>query len=238
MFLLVGRALEEALEVAEAHDTARAGLERFEDDPDLLTLLGTTLESGPSMRTYDQPLAPQRRSPEGRKGFSIEGRGSRGEWRELPESSLAAAESAFRRALAGDPGLGEARLRLGRVRLVQGRAAEALTDLQQVAREDGSLLRRYLARLFEGRAHEKRGDLQAAVQAYRAAVAVEPEGQSAWVGLGRALDILGRAEEAKDAFAAALETGTQRGDPWWSYPRGDREGLDPLVAEMQEALAR
>jgi tetratricopeptide (TPR) repeat protein len=238
MFLLVGLALEDVLEVREAHDTARAGLERFEDDADLLTLLGTTLENGPSMRTYDQPLEPRRRSPAGRTGFSIEGSGSRGEWRELPESSLASAEWAFRRALEADPGLGEARLRLGRVRVLQGRPAEAIADLQQVARVDGSLRRRYLARLFEGRAQEKRGDIQAAARAYRDAVAIEPEGQSAWIGLGRALDILGRADEAQEALAAALGTGRQRGDPWWSYPRGDTESLEPLVAEMQEALAR
>ncbi len=238
MFLLVGLALEETLDVGAAHEVARAGLERFEDDAELLTVLGMTLEVGPSMRDYDLPSDARRRSFEARPGFSVEGGGSRGEWRPFPASSLGDAEAAFRRALAADPGLSEARLRLGRVRLLRGQAREAVVELQQVAREDGSLRRRYLARLFEARAHEKRGDAEAAVRAYRAAVTIEPEGQSAWIGLGRALDLLGRGEEAQDAFVAALGIQRKRGDPWWSYARGDLERLESLVAELQAALAR
>jgi tetratricopeptide (TPR) repeat protein len=238
MFLLVALALEETLDVDAAHGVARAGLERFEDDAELLTVLGMTLETGPSMRAYDLPPQARRGSFDARPGFAIEGAGSRGEWRSLPDSTLGQAEAAFRRALAADPGLSEARLRLGRVRLLQGRAAEAIPDLQQVAREDGSLRRRYLARLFEARGHEKRKDLESAARAYRAAVAVEPEGQSAWLGLGRALDLLGRGDEAQEAFTRALGIHRERGDPWWSYTRGDLERLEPLVAELQAALAR
>jgi Flp pilus assembly protein TadD len=197
-----------------------------------------TLETGPGMRTYDLPPDPRRRSSNTRPGFTVEGPGSRGEWRSLPDSTLGQAEAAFRRALAADPGLGEARLRLGRVRVLRGRVGEAIVDLQQVAREDGSLRRRYLARLFEARAHEKRGDAEAAVRAYRAAVAVEPEGQSAWMGLGRTLVFLGRGNEAQEAFVSALGIHGERGDPWWSYTRGDLEGIEPLVAELQAALAR
>jgi tetratricopeptide (TPR) repeat protein len=238
MFLLVGLAREETLDVGAAHDVVRAGLERFEDDAELLTVLGMTLETGPSMRTYQLPPDARLRSVEARPGFTVEGGGSRGEWRSLPESTLGQAEAAFRRALAADPGLGEARLRLGRVLLLRGRAAEAIVEFQQVAREDGSLRRRYLAHLFEGRAHGKRGDAEAAVRAYRAAVAVEPEGQAAWIGLGRALDLVGRGDEAQEAFVAVLGIHRERGDPWWSYARGDLERLGPLVAELQAALAR
>jgi tetratricopeptide (TPR) repeat protein len=238
MFLLLGLAREETLDVGAAHEVVRAGLERFEDDAELLTVLGMTLEVGPSMRSYDLPLDPKRRPPADRSGYTVEGGGSRGEDRPFPESTLGKAEAAFRRALAADPGLGEARLRRGRVRLLQGHVGEAIVDLQQVAREDGSLRRRYLAHLFEARAHEKRGDHEAAARAYRAAVAIEPEGQSAWVGLGRALDLLGRGDEAQEAFVAALGVRRKRGDPWWSYVRGDLERLASLVAELQAALAR
>jgi tetratricopeptide (TPR) repeat protein len=79
--------------------------------------------------------------------------------------------------------------------------------------------------------------MAAAARAYRAAVAVEPEGQSAWIGLGRALDLLGQREEAAEAFAAALGSRKQRGDPWWSYSRGDFDRLKTLLAELQVALA-
>lgn len=237
MFLLVGLAREETLDVGAAHDVVRAGLQRFPGDAELLTVLGMTLEAGPSMRRYELPLDPRRRPSADQPGYSVEGAGSRGERRPFPESTLADAEAAFRRALAADPGLGEARLRRGRVRTLRGRLAEAVADLQQVAREDGSLRRRYLANLFEARAHEKRGELESAARAYRAAVAIEPEGQSAWIGLGCALDLLERRGEAQEAFAAALGIRRKRGDPWWSYIRGDLERLDSLLAELQGALA-
>ncbi len=237
MFLLLGLAREEALDVGAAHEVVRAGLARFEDDAELLSVLGMTLEAGPSMRAYELPLDPKRRPSTDRPAYTVEGGGSRGERRPFPESTLGEAEAAFRRALAADPGLGEARLRLGRVRALRGRVGEAVADLQQVAREDGSLRRRYLANLFEARAHEKRGDLESAARAYRAAVAIEPEGQSAWIGLGRALDLLGRGEEAQEALAAALGIRRKRGDPWWSYARGDLDRLESLVPELQAAVA-
>ncbi len=237
MFLLVGLAREETLDVGAAHEVVRAGLERFADDAELLSLLGMTLEAGPSMRAYELPLDPKRRPSTDRPGYAVEGAGSRGERRPFPESTLGEAETAFRRAVTADPGLGEARLRLGRVRTLRGRVAEATADLQQVAREDGSLRRRYLANLFAARAHEKRGDLESAARAYRAAVAIEPEGQSAWIGLGRALDLLERREEAQEAFAATLGVQRKRGDPWWSYVRGDLDRLESLVPELQAAVA-
>jgi tetratricopeptide (TPR) repeat protein len=240
LFLLVGLALQADLDVATAHHLVRAGLRRFAEDPELLTALGIALETGPGMRQYDQPPDAKRRSspPVIRPGFAVEGDGSRGEWRPLPASSLGDAEAAFRRALAADPGLSEARLRLGRVRLLRGQAREAIEELQRVSREDGSLRRQYLARLFEARAHEKRGDAEGAARAYQAAVAVEPEGQSAWIGLGHALGLLGRREEAEEAFAVALGQRRVRGDPWWTYARGDLDRLEPLLAELQAALAR
>jgi len=238
MFLLVGLALQDNLDVTTAHRVVRAGLQRFEEDPELLTALGVTLEAGPGMRRYDPPPHLKGRVAEARPGFSVEGEGSRGEWRPLPDGSLVDAEAAFRRALAVDPLLFEARLRLGRVRLLRDRAGEALEELQRVARQDGSLRRRYLARLFEARAHEKRGNVESAAVAYRDAVAVEPEGRSAWIGLGRALDLLGRREEAELAFDTALGLRGLRGDPWWSYPRGDLDRLAALVAELQRDLPR
>jgi tetratricopeptide (TPR) repeat protein len=238
VFLLVGLALQGNLDVTPAHQVVRAGLQRFEEDPELLTALGVTLEAGPGMRRYDPPPHLRGRDSEARPGFTVEGEGWPGEWQPLPDGTLVDAEAAFRRALAVDPWHSEARLRLGRVRLLQGRAKEALEDLQRVAREDGSLRRRYLAHLFEARAHEKRGDVESAAGAYRAALAVEPEGQSAWIGLGRALDLLGRREEAEEAFAAALGLRGVRGDPWWTYPRGDVDRLGALLAGLQRDLPR
>jgi tetratricopeptide (TPR) repeat protein len=246
MFLLVGLAWQADLDVATAHDVVRAGLQRYKEDPELLTALGITLETGPSMRTYDLPPDPRLGSLRppggavsvGRTGFTVEGDESPGEWRPLPGGSLSDAEAAFRSALAADPGLSEARLRLGRVRLLRGQPREAIAELQRVAREDGSPRRQYLARLFEARAHEKSGDVELAVQAYRAAVAVEPQGQSARIGLGRTLDLLGRRGEAQEALAAALGPERGRGDPWWTYPRGDLDRLGSLIAELQAALAR
>jgi hypothetical protein len=242
LFLLVSLALHAGLEVARANEVARVGLQVFKDDPELLVTLGLTLEVGPSQRQYDPPpdAKPSSRTI-ARSGFTVEGAGSRGEWRPFPLSTLGDAEASFRRALAFEPGLPEARLRLGRVLLLKGEAREALDVLQPLALQPlsaaGGRRRLYLARLFEARAQERLGDVAAAAYAYRAAVEAEPNGQSAWIGLGRAQDLLGRRDEAQEAFAAALGPEGERGDPWWSYALGDLERFDPLIAEIQAALA-
>ena len=131
------------------------------------------------------------------------------------------AESAYRRALAGQPGLVEARVRLGRVLTLRGAIDESLRVLGAIgAGEDGES--RYLARLFEGEALERSGKVAEAEEQYFAAFAAVPRAQSARLALAHLRHLNGQRAEATATVRATAE---DRGaaddtDPWFWYTRG------------------
>jgi tetratricopeptide (TPR) repeat protein len=135
--------------------------------------------------------------------------------------NLQDAESAYRRALAGQPDLVEARVRLGRVLTLRGAIDESLRVLGAIgAGEDAES--RYLARLFEGEALERSGKVAEAEQRYFAAFAAVPRAQSARLALARLRHLNGQRAEATATVRATAE---DRGaaddtDPWFWYTRG------------------
>jgi hypothetical protein len=134
---------------------------------------------------------------------------------------LGDAESAYRSALAGQPDLVEARVRLGRVLTLRGRVDESLRVLSTIgAAEDPES--RYLARLFEGDALERRGNVSEAERRYLAAFAAVPSAQSARVALAHVRYLNGaRADAAAAVRATAADgTGAETADPWFWYTRG------------------
>ncbi len=230
-YLLAGLILQGHVELEAAHDLLREGLQRVPDDPELITALGSVIETVASQRRYAPPPGT-RSSGAGRPG---EYKTERGEGGSLPGASLGQAEAHYQRALALDPRLAEARLRLGQVRLRQGRAQEALPDLERVASEADRPAQRCLARLFEGRARERLGDDAGAAAALRAAVADAPRAQTALLALGRSLDRVGDGTGAQQAFTSVGEPDASF-DPWWGYLLGQPERIDELVAGMRELV--
>jgi tetratricopeptide (TPR) repeat protein len=137
------------------------------------------------------------------------------------KGDLQDAESAYRRALAGQPDLVEARVRLGRVLTLRGAIDESLRVLGAIgAGEDAES--RYLARLFEGEALERSGKVAEAEQRYFAAFAAVPRAQSARLALARLRHLNGqRAEAAAAVRATADDRGAAEDtDPWFWYTRG------------------
>jgi tetratricopeptide (TPR) repeat protein len=131
------------------------------------------------------------------------------------------AESSYRKALAEDRDLVEARLRLGRVLTLKGEFDDALRVLDPLGSiEDTGF--RYLAQLFAGDALERRGDAAAAEKRYVAAFAADPTGQSARLALAHVRHAAGARTAAADAVrAAALERGVAgTDDPWLLYVHG------------------
>lgn len=131
------------------------------------------------------------------------------------------AESAYRRALAGQPDLVEARVRLGRVLTLRGAIDESIRVLGAIgAGEDAES--RYLARLFEGEALERRGEVAEAEQRYFAAFAAVPRAQSARLALAHLRHLNGqRAEATATVRATAADRGAADDtDPWFWYTRG------------------
>ena len=152
------------------------------------------------------------------------------------------AEALFRDAIAADPGQTEARLRLGRVLLDEGRPQDAAPVLQQAAEQAEDSRQRYLAHLFLGRSAELQDKPKDAVTFYRRAVEAWPESQAARLALARTLEISAGASEAHDlVMASLLDSGKPKRepDPWWSYTFGPRSLAKVLMERLwQAALGR
>ena len=126
---------------------------------------------------------------------------------------LTTARDYLRRSLAADSGEGEARLRLAHVLL-------ELNELSSVApilsshdwTPDGPAFE-YLARLFEGDLHERKGDRAAAAAAYDRAIALVDAPQSALVAKAHLAHLDGRRAEAARDRGAGLVWQRQGGRP-------------------------
>jgi tetratricopeptide (TPR) repeat protein len=143
------------------------------------------------------------------------------------------AREAYEKALAIEPGLDEARLRLGRVLWGLGRIGEAQESLERITGATGEPVR-YLAHLFHGRCLEDTADLEGAVREYQAALGVIPDSQVGAVALAHALSLRGDADGARAVLERILPlSGTRKAlDPYWIYLNGA-----PAVAEsLYDAL--
>lgn len=232
-YLLAGLVLQGHVEIAAAHRLLGEALRYFPDDPELHTAFGSVVETVASLRNYESPPGSLEGTPRKPRRESRSYRAEGGDYGGvLPDASLGEAETHYEHALEFDPKLDEARLRLARARLLNGRTGEALRDLERVATEANQPRRRYLALLFTGHARQRLGDLDGAVAAYRTCVAHDPRAQTALLALGRSLDQLGDEAGAQEAFesASALDAPF---DPWWSYGAGQPERFDDLITELR-----
>jgi tetratricopeptide (TPR) repeat protein len=231
-YLLAGLILHWHVELEAGDRLLTKALRSYPENPELHTALGSLIETVASLRTYPPPPgSPESRAPEP-GGYSSE-RGDYGGV--LQGATLEQAEGHYARALAVDPTLDEARLRLAHVRLQEGRPEEALRDLAQVATQARQPRQRYLAWLFAGRAREMTGDLPGAVAAYRACVANRPRAQTGLLALARALDQAGDQPGAQQTLASVTAPRAPF-DPWWNYQAGQPERVQDLVAQLRRIL--
>lgn len=149
---------------------------------------------------------------------------------------LEKARRALRSAVAVDPALVEARLRLGRVAWRLGETAEARSALEEVLGLKPGADTAFLAHLFLGRLDEDAGRLEAAARSYEAALALDARCQSARLALSHVRLRLGDAAAARREVETALGFVDRRpgGDAYWRYPWGASLG----VQEQLEALRR
>jgi tetratricopeptide (TPR) repeat protein len=200
--------------LSAAERFADAGLRRLPTDADILLVSGCVQEA----------MATE---------HSASGRG--GEARRAIEQ----AAKLFHSALAVDPGRLEARLRLGRLRSLQGRAVEAELPLETVAREATDPRLSYLAWLFLGRLHDQRHRLDRAVDAYERALAAQPDSQAARLGLAWVRDRQAGPQAAHRTLMELLGS-TPRPDrapdPWWGYALGPRELAAAALDRVRSAV--
>jgi tetratricopeptide (TPR) repeat protein len=151
------------------------------------------------------------------------------------------AEQLFRRALHADPGLVEARVRLGRLLDVRKRHEEAEQELATAleAKPAGELL--FYAHMFAGRAAQHLGKLDAAADHYRQASALFPGAQSALLAQSQAALLKSDASSALafvhklDAIPSTIE---ERDDPWWVYAQATGRDADAILADTWARLGR
>jgi tetratricopeptide (TPR) repeat protein len=133
------------------------------------------------------------------------------------------AEKAFREALALDPATHEARLRLGKLMLDDGRTSEAEPLLAEADAKGTDARQRYLARLFLGRAAERGGRLEEAIRSYRRALEAWPGSQAARLALAHAVEQSSGPGASREVVGALLDPSRPRAgpaDPWFVYPIG------------------
>ena len=163
--------------------------------------------------------------------FEVKGRGAH----------LDRAAAHFRRALVIDPGVGEARVRLGHVLLEQGRVEEALKELEQARAGAGDQFVTYHALLFLGRLHEDAGRTARARELYEAAVALFPEAATPRIALSHLLVELGDRERALaslgPAMPAAGGNSSTRRDFWWDYANGARRQAGERFESLWQDVA-
>lgn len=154
--------------------------------------------------------------------------------RESRAVATAPAAPLFERALALDPTLIEARLRLARLAINRGDDAAAEKELSVVKQttKDPNLL--FLANLWLGQIRERQTPWTAAAELYVEAIKTLPDAMSAYVALSDVLKANGEAAQS----AGIMERFTARGvtsviaDPVKTYPLG----LDTLLEVRFDAF--
>jgi tetratricopeptide (TPR) repeat protein len=206
----------------ENHDTLHLDRAReiFPTDADILFLSGCQHE------TYAAPPIQSvlRSAPTGLV-FDV---GS--EKRELRQ-----AEDFFRRSVAANPSMAEARLRLGRALFLLARYSEAASELREALAATDEQLLRYYGTLFLGAAEEAQGHFDDARGAYADAEMLYPAAQSPRIALSALARRRGDRATALRELQGLFELSPsepERDDPWWSYHVAQARNVDDVLEEL------
>jgi hypothetical protein len=209
----------------EDHDTNHLDRARaiFSDDPDILFLSACQHE------TYASPqIQSAVRSAVMPTGVHIAVGTDRAELRQ--------AETLFRRALAANPSMPEAQLRLGRALSLLDRHADAAAILREAIASTDEALLRYYGQLFLGAAEEALGQLDSAAAAYSAAEALYPAAQSPRIALSalarRRGDRSVALRELQQLFDLPFEP-KDTADPWWTYHLAQARTVDDVLEQLR-----
>jgi tetratricopeptide (TPR) repeat protein len=144
----------------------------------------------------------------------------------------------FKSILLVEPNDPAAHWALARAYLADGRIREGFWELQETVRLDPAntdARLRYGQILLSGSEEDRAKALEQA----EALIEAKPEGWRAWLLKGRALELLGRDDEAREAYEAARERAPEHGAPLYMLAEfhrrhGDREAAEPLYRELVE----
>jgi tetratricopeptide (TPR) repeat protein len=156
------------------------------------------------------------------------------------EEELDRAEDYFRRALARDPSLTEARIRLGHVLHRRARQPNAIAELERALRDKPRMVLRFYAHLLIGRAQVARGRPDLARTAFEEAAGLYPNAQSPRLGLSQlARDAGDRAGSVRELMILTQPPDApERQDPWWIFNWTHAPDADELFALLRQTLIR
>jgi tetratricopeptide (TPR) repeat protein len=155
------------------------------------------------------------------------------------EKTNAEAERLFRRALAIDPSLVEARARLARLLDLRNRHKEAADELKTARAGNPRGVVAFYAHLFAGRVAQTMGQADDASRHYRDALTLFPDAQSALLAASQ-LALLGADVVATLAPVDRLGAGSAvyTADPWWQYHLCAGRDADDLLKELWASVPR
>lgn len=211
--LAVSRVLLGRFEPANAAVVAERGLRAERRDPDLLLAAGAADEAHAL-------------------GLSQFAR----DWADDIQAHRRQAQKRLREAIAVEPDLFEARLRLGRLSSLTGDAAGAASELATVARRSSDPGQRYLAHLFLGADREREGRLDLAAREYETSAEMVPDAQTARIALAHVRRVAGDAAGAREVVLPVLRRRWPRprtDDPWWEYPYSRWSDGERLLEELR-----
>jgi tetratricopeptide (TPR) repeat protein len=139
-------------------------------------------------------------------------------------------------AVAADPALVEARVRLGRVQWRLGEDAAARATLEEAVRRGGAAPVAYLAHLFLGQVWERSGHAEEAIREFTRALELDPQAQAAAVALSQALLSTGDVDGARRVLGQSLAHAGQRvaRDAQWDYVASNAALAEDLVEELRQ----
>lgn len=154
-------------------------------------------------------------------------------------ASLTEAERLFRRAIAIDPTLVEARIRLAHVLSERGRHDAASTELTRVTSASLPPLLDYYASLVAGRVARAREAFAEAQQAFERAAAIYPHAPAPRFGLSELAIARGdRAASLEHLTRVSSNVRVDDREPWWRIERTHAPSAAELIVEMRNAVRR
>jgi tetratricopeptide (TPR) repeat protein len=148
------------------------------------------------------------------------------------------AERLFRRALAIDPTLAEARLRLAQMLGDDGRHDAAAAELERAMATRLPPLLDYYGALLTGREARARGQLGLARAAFERAATVYPSAPAPMFGLSELAMARGdRAEGLAHLLRGTAAADAEGNEPWWWIDRAHEPSARALVDEMRRVAS-
>jgi tetratricopeptide (TPR) repeat protein len=143
----------------------------------------------------------------------------------------------LRQSVERAPSNPDAQLHLGRVLMLRGEDAAALSALTSI-QPSAPPATRYLASLFIGAVHERKGALDAALDAYRLATEILPRSQVAHIALSEVLQSAGQGDQSRAVLEAMLSRSQEQVDPWWFYFFETKSAVNARIAALFSEVGR